>query len=55
MAYADDSYLMSRGRSLFCCYGEKDAMMEKIVAVALGGGIGAALRYMVTLWANAHG
>lgn len=29
--------------------------MEKVLAVAIGGGIGAALRYAVTLWANAHG
>ena len=29
--------------------------MEAIVAVAVGGGIGAALRYGVTVWANLHG
>lgn len=30
-------------------------MMQNILAVAAGGGIGAALRYMATLFANAHG
>lgn len=30
-------------------------MMQHILAVAVGGGIGAALRYAVTLLANAHG
>ncbi len=55
MACADDSYLMDKGRGLLCCHGKKDAIMEKLLAVALGGGIGAALRYAVTLWANAHG
>lgn len=30
-------------------------MIQNIVAVALGGGIGAALRYLVTVFANVHG
>lgn len=30
-------------------------MLYKLAAVAVGGGIGAALRYVVTLFANAHG
>lgn len=30
-------------------------MIANIVAVAIGGGIGAALRYLVTVFANMHG